>query len=287
MEFESRILSRFVYTTGEWKLVKILTGLLWLLTIARVTLVNKYAGQPFPEGICRLFNCAALIQTPIVYVLLLLAVLLVILYITERYMPVTLTGLALISIIVLTVERSHGISSRDELWSLLFIAQAIAYIRYSFTNTNFKQQIAVQNLAMFYSIQLIAAVYVTSGLTKLQTSGIQWIMDGPNIAAALYKINAQMHIEFGLSQTHSYLNSVMRFINNYPNITRTFFTLAILTELFALTMLLSRKWARKYGFLLLGLHIGIFVCTVIFIPVFIFCVVVYLIGLPKRLTSKL
>jgi hypothetical protein len=281
MPGEQSILKRFEYSHGEWLLVKILTGGLWLLVMARVALLNKYQGQPFPEGITRCFNCSVLVESPWSYIVMAVAAVLVVLYISEKYMLPALIGIALISVSVLSVERSHGVYSRDELWSMLFIAQAIAYARYTWAKNEFKQTTTPFNVAMFYSIQMIAAAYVMTGLTKVLTSGFDWVAHSPNIALQVNKIFQQLEIEFGWVSDNFYHRMVLSIIHDYPNFIRLLFVGAVAIELGAFLALFSRSAAKKYGYVLLLLHLGILMMVAIVIPVYIFCIMTYLIGWPK------
>lgn len=287
MQAEQRILSKFIYSQAEWVPVKIITGIYWLLVMARVVLFNNYYGQPFPEGISRLYDFSILIQKPYAYIILCIAAVLVLLYIMERYMIPVLLSISIISMAILSVERSHGVSSRDELCSLVFIAQAIAYIRYALANQEFRAVNKVYSIAIFYTIQVIAAAYTISAISKLQAAGIHWVTQSPNIVLALYKLKGQIAIEFGWPRAIAHIDSVINFITAHPLVTRILFSGAICIELFSFTAMLSRKHARCYGWLLIMLHIGIATVTIIFIPTFIIFVAVYMIGIPTKAITAL
>ncbi|MCW5906471.1 MAG: hypothetical protein KIS94_01310 [Chitinophagales bacterium] len=270
----------FEYTNEEWRLIKLFTGIIWLLEICRVLLLNNYTTAPYPEGIFRLADLSFIGISPVKYILVVIAVAGVIMYVAEKRMLAALLLLSLISLAVFTLERSNSVKSRSELLSLILLVQLAAYAKERF----FTKATTAHNTAMFYSIQMIAAAYVMSAISKLLTSGFDWIWQSQNFVVQITKISEQILIELQLDIS-SHTQWITGLLLAHPHVTHLFFAAALTVELFAFVACFSKTAAKRYGWALLALHLGMLLLIGIVIPVFVLLVLVYLLNISKPLLS--
>ena len=247
--------------------MKIVTGLFWVSEMARILFINRYSGNPYPEGITRLLDFSFLTSSPFNYILFAVLCGAVVLYVLEKKMLITLAALSFISVVVFTIERAQGVQSRSELLSMIFIAQFVAYL--------YKRDKEPHNTAIFFSVQMVAAAYTLSGITKLMTSGLDWVVNAQNSVLQITKIFGQLRIELGFAAGIGYSQWLTGVLLNHPHLAQFLFAVALAIELFAFVCLFSKTWARRYGLLLLALHIGMLFTVGIAIPVFVVMLLVY------------
>lgn len=270
----------FEYSENEWRLIKLFTGIIWLLEICRVLLLNNYTTAPYPEGIFRLADLSFISTSPFQYLLVVIAVAGVIMYVAEKRMIATLLLLSFTSLAVFTLERSNSVKSRSELLSLIFLVQLAAYIKTRF----FTKEETAHNTAVFYSIQMVAAAYVMSAISKLLNSGLDWILQSQNFVVQITKISEQIWIEFGLDISR-HTQWVTGVLLSHSHATHLFFAIALAVELLAFVACFSKTSARRYGWMLLALHLGMFLLIGIVIPVFVLLVLIYLLNISKPLLN--
>lgn len=269
----------FVYSRKGWAAMKVATGLFWLWEMWRVLFVNHYSGNPYPEGVSRLFDVSFLSVAPVSYVVFALAVAGVVFYFLEKQMAIALGIISAISVLVFTIERANGVQSRSELLSMIFIAQWVAYLVK-------RKEADVHNTAIFFSVQMVAAAYTMSGITKLMTSGLDWIVNPTNAVLQITKIFGQLNIELGFKAGIAYSKFTTGLLLHYPYLAQFLFAAALGIEVFAFTCVFSKPWARRYGLLLLALHIGMLFTVGIAIPVFVLMLLVYPLNVFGPLTPK-
>lgn len=248
--------------------MKVATGLFWLWEMWRVLFVNHYSGNPYPEGVSRLVDVSFLAVAPVSYVVFALALAATLFYLLEKKMVVALGLISAVSVAVFTIERANGVQSRSELLSMIFIAQWVAYLVK-------RKEADAHNTAIFFSVQMVAAAYTMSGITKLMTSGLDWIINPTNAVLQITKIFGQLNIELGFKAGIAYSKFTTGLLLHYPYLAQFLFAAALGIEVFAFTCIFSKQWARTYGLLLLALHIGMLFTVGIAIPVFVLMLLVY------------
>lgn len=285
MSRELKYFASFSYSDKEWAVTRAITSIFWLATMWRVILVYG-RGNPFPEGICRWFDCSALADGPLSWITLAVASLLALAYVRGNSPLIITASMACMSVVILSIERCHGVQAREELWSMILLGQTFAQVRHRLGNESFRQTVPEQNILMAYSVQMLTVAYVIAGITKLHTSGIDWVLNSPNVQLQVIKLAAQLKIEFGLEWPSAYADVVVLFIDRCPFLFRTLFALALLTELLAFIGMLSKRLSRLYGVMLLILHAGIMLVMFIIIPTFIVCIVAYMTPIPQWIASR-
>ena len=285
MSTELRYFASFSYSDKEWTVIRAITSIFWLATMWRVILVYG-DGNPFPEGICRWFDCSAFADGPLSWITLAVVSMLALAYVRGDSPLIITASMACMSVVILSIERCHGVQAREELWSMILLGQTAAQARYSLGSHYFRQTVPIQNILMAYSVQMLTVAYVTAGITKLQTSGFDWVLNSPNAQLQVIKLAAQLKIEFGLEWPSAYAHSVGLFIDRFPLIFQSLFAFALLTELLAFIGMLSKRLSRLYGVILLFLHAGIMLVMFIVIPTFIVCIVAYMTPIPQWIASR-
>lgn len=224
--------------------------------------LSKYHSQPFPVGVCTIFDCSMFCSGIPKWLFVGLLVSFAWLYIVEKAMLLSLVGLSICSIITLTLEESNGNPAENGIISLLFIAQLIAYILHWINTKRLLEQDRVQ-----FSIQIVAAVYVLSAVSKLSTSGSLWFMDdAPNFILEIYRVYNAKYAATGLIHYQETAGVVASFFLNHVLLLRILLFFALVIELFSFLMIINSSWAIVYGLLLLSLHLGIYLIIDVTFP---------------------
>lgn len=241
------------YSKQEWIAVKLIFILYWLKKVLGI--LFKYQTSPLPVGILKFLPMSVTVSNYRYYVIL-LSILLVVMYLTETKMVFTSLAIFLLSVLVFSFEESNGILNRFSVFSFIFFAQFIAYILL-YLNPKYK----VEKTCMQFSVQVIAAAYILSALSKLSTTGINWIFSGQNMALQVIKSFQYAHITTGEENLMVKGLNIANFILNYPNLINLFLLLTILLELNVWLACQSKKAAFIYGCLLLAMHFFIYLLT--------------------------
>ncbi len=280
MDALPKVLNRFQYTQKNWTYAKVLTIIVWLAFV-----LQELAGHhtaPTPVGICQCLNCNAIISAPYSYLIAGAAIILSLLYIWEKYMPITLCLLAITGMIVFSVAISDGSRPRFEILSMVLIVQLIAYVQYRLSGAKFKAATSARNVAMFYSIQIIASCYMISAIRKVQVSGLSWIVNAPNVAIKVIASFTARGLDFNMHGLIPLGQGIAGFVINHPLLIQFGFAGTFVIEFFALIATIGRKQARYYGFLLLLMHFFILLVMGIVIIPFVMLLVAYIINLPDK-----
>lgn len=286
--YTREILNNFFskYTNSEWFYIKLsLVITIWPGLIYKLFTLH---GQPYPVGVCRLFNCAAITVDPIRYIMAGLLLFLAIAYLMEKKMFWVTISIFCIVLILLTLQESNGQKGRSGLLSLFFLAQSLAYYL-SNRITGFD----LNKYRVQFCAQFIAGVYTLAGFSKVMTSGLSWIEDAPNIALQMIKSYRFEDVNLGGEVSSQNGLMLVNWVESYPFVIQFLLGTALLIELGAFVLLISKKWAFFYSFLLLSMHLGIYFMLHITFPtvteplVILFINPLYLLTLPiKRLFGK-
>jgi hypothetical protein len=258
------------YTTLGWKFKKITLMIFWLKLI--VNILFEYSSIPMPIGILSFLTANIFISFYLKSIFLIAAIIVSIFYVNEKQMVWATLFLFIISVLVFTIEESNGIFRRNELFSFVFFAQFFAYV------LNIKNiDSNIEKNRVQFSVQVIAVGYTLSAISKLNTSGINWVLDGRKMPLQIMKSFFYSYVNDG---NYFFIQKGIEMINNFNNnLYLIYFLLGIslLLELFALISIFNKKNALIYGFLLMFMHIGIHVVLDIsikgiYIPMIIFMI---------------
>lgn len=284
MDAELSVLQSFRYSFKEWRATKWAFMALFLLAFFIVS--NHYDSQPFPEGICQWFECVGVLKWPMSILYYGAVVLAAVMYLLERHMLLSTAVLTVGSILCFSIERSNGIYHREELFSLVLFMQTASYARYAMASHDFRKRTQPWNLAMFGSVAIISAAYVMAGVSKLMTSGLYWVIDSPKVVLKVMDSFEHKYIDNGWEPMLAHGQRMADLIQWSPLAVQIAFAFALIVELSAFLAVRSRKTAVKLGLLILLLHLGMFLLLHVKLVVFIYCVAVFLVGIPARLAGR-
>ena len=275
-----KVLAGFKYGTRSWAYARAITGIFWLIFI--VADINAPHPEACDIGLCHFLNCLFFATPPVSYVVIAIATLLTGMYIAEKKIALTTFLMALTGCIVFPIATANGNGMRMEVVTVVLIAQFIAYTQYQYSDLSFKNATRARNLAMFYSIQVIAACYVVAAISKLHITGIAWVAQAPNIAIRVIKASSSRALDYNMPVFKHSGQVVAAAITQHPFIIQTAFGLALAIEFFAFIALASRSFCRKYSYLILTMHLFILLMMNILIPAFVVMVIAYMVNLPQR-----
>jgi hypothetical protein len=234
------------YTTAEWMCTKILVAYYWLHVIMEASVDHERI--PYPSGIFSIINGSFLLSEYTVVIFFILGLILVILYLAERWMAVTTLCMFLLSLFLFSLEESSGVLNRSGLYTMIFLAQAIAYYR----NAPGLSRERVQ-----FPIQIIAAGYILAGISKLQNSGLHWITDSPLMSIQVLKGYTYAYFNTGNLKDLQQGIKNADFILAHKYIVETLCASSLFLELFAWLAVRNKATAFVYGLMLFAMHMGI------------------------------
>jgi hypothetical protein len=234
------------YTSPEWMAIKISTAVFWLM-ILHSSNINMEA-IPYPCGIFSVVNASFLASKYTLPVSSAFALLLAVLYIAEKRMAITTFLMFLLSLVLFTLEESNGILNRNSLYTMIFLAQAIAYYR---NGTRLNEE------RIQFPIQFIAGGYILAGLSKLKVSGLGWVSDAPLVSIQILK--GYCYNYFTTGDIKQLQRGMMQagFVLNHKLIIECMCGGSLFLELFAWIAVKNKLTAFVYGVLLTCMHIGI------------------------------
>lgn len=253
------------YSDQQWKWLKIPFIIFWFGTT--VVVLWKASDIVAPTSICKFFDCSVFLSLAVKIMILSIAFTAVISYILEKRMLLSTAVLSIISVLIFTLEDSQGIFNRNDILSGILIAQFLAYLVFRLK----KSQELLNKQRIFFSQQIIIAIYFLSGLSKIISSGFFWFTNPQGFAIQVQKSNMNKFIDY---HNESYIakGEVMTtFILSHPNLISSLLFLTLFIELgVVITLFINKKWMIFYGVLLLCLHIGIwFFMSIVITPIIV------------------
>lgn len=253
------------YQPQEWLFIKIPFISIFLLFIAKTILLSKPAN--YPLGFCKLIDCNIFLFKPVAIIILFIAIIFSILYLFEKVMLLSLTILFITSLLVFTISDSTGIFARTDVLTMVLFAQLIAYL-YAYFSKNAKTYLYKNRIQ--FPIQVIAAGYTLSALSKLINSGILWSFNYRGLAIQAKKAIGYKYLFDGSEVLLQKMETFPNFIISHPVLIIFILTLSVLFELFAGIAVFKKKYAFYWGLLLMCMHLGIyFFMNVMILPVII------------------
>lgn len=264
------------YTDLEWSFIKVILVITWI--ILDLLIINSFRTIPMPHGICKLFPCELFLNGYMKYALILVIILISVFYILEIKQTFTCLFLFIISTLLFTIEESNGILNRNSIFTFVFFAQFLAYLLHSYDSKTDLKKNRIQ-----FSVQVVAAGYTLSALSKLFNSGIFWIQDGKRITLQILKSYYSLYFDYGETKILDKGISMANFIENHTLLVYFLLGASLILELFALISIRSKKYALIYGLLLTFMHIGIYIVMDIAIVSIIFPMIIFMINPPYKI----
>jgi hypothetical protein len=252
------------YNDTEWTLIKVTLSLLWLDIIAHLSLNPDVV--LYPSGLCSYLNCNFFLVPHLPVITISVAVILSILYIAERWMRAVTLLMFLLSLLLFTLEESNGILMRCGLYTMVFLAQFIAYYR---RTPDLKME------RIQFPLQVVAAGYFLAGISKLRESGWAWISDSPQASIQIIKNYCGYYFDSGESAQLQRGVELSSFVLKHAVVVKTLFFFSLIFELSAWVSLRNKKTAFVFGLLLLSMHLGIYyfmhiLVVAVFYPMLVF-----------------
>ena len=242
------------YSNQRWNWLKVPFIIFWFITA--VIVLSEVSVIVQPTSVCKFIDCTFFTSFPVKLTICLIALVCVILYILEKKMLFVTGILSTLSVLIFTMEDSQGIYNRNDVLSGILIAQFVAYFVFSIVKSNE----LLNRQRIFFSQQMIIAIYFLAGLAKILSSGIFWFQNTERFALQVYKSNMNKYVDF---KNLSYLIKAERmsaFVLSYPTIIASFLFVTLLLELGVILMLFKvKEWMIYYGTLLLLMHLGIWI----------------------------
>lgn len=222
--------------------------------------------QLFPKGITHFVDLTFLANDIVAWVVMGLAIVAGAVYARGKLAIPCLAYMTVATIAVFTFAMSHTTKTRHDtnVVPLTLLGLLLGHLHYSIVartgdpTTRFGRRTAA-DLAVYYAMQMIAAMYVLSGITKLIKTGGEWIGDSYLVATQVVRTQHNMYysnlepegaLEFWLA--------VANFMVEHKTLTCALFGTALFLEVFAFLALLGRLPAMLLGVALIGFHLSVF-----------------------------
>ena len=174
----------------------------------------------------------------------------------------------LLSLLCFTLEESNGILNRSSLYTMVFLAQSIAY---------FRNHAELKTERVQFPVQIIAAGYMLAGISKLRETGLMWVAEAPQASLQIVKGYCAAYFNFGdISQLQKGI-TLAAFALHHALFVKILFGVSLFLELFAWVAVKNKTRTLVYGLLLTGMHMGIYyfmhiLIVAIFFPMLLFMV---------------
>lgn len=263
-------LNKNSYSKIEWTMMKSSFSLIWLLSFLLV--FSRYNYAPTPESIFKLLPGSFYLSYNAKIFLLSTNLLLIYFYIIEKHIWWSLLGLSLISLFTFSLEDSNSDFNRNTMITGIFFAQFFAY-----SIKNIYLDFDTEKYRIQFSVQLISISYTISAISKLNTSGLNWITDGLLMPLQIMKTNYFGFVNDGNIAHITNARLIINLLDKYSFGVMFILAFTLIIELFAVVSIINKKYAFVYGILLVFMHIGIYLVLDVaiggtYIPMLIFMV---------------
>ncbi|MFV0416515.1 MAG: hypothetical protein ACK5NG_09140 [Chthoniobacterales bacterium] len=249
-----------------WEMLFIRFVFAWLIYASLPGWVS-FTSQPKPDALANWIDFTFLSHTPIYNALWWLAVASLIFYVLGLFQVIGLSYLAALFISIGTLENSQGAAEHyRQLLTLAILAQAlVAWWQILWTADDSSEKvrrwwlldIKKERQLIHWTRIMIAGVYLTMAITKIDRSDGRWLWDTPNLSVQIIKTHANDFANTGVATDPFYLETLPKMIADNPNLSRIFFAPGLLLELFLFLGLISRSWSLFTGISAILLHRGI------------------------------
>ena len=271
---------------GIYEIILQRIALAWLCYRTLVVKRVGYEAYPVPVGAARFFDLVPLGSDSFFrgarpWVVALLAA-----YVVGLAPALVVTCLALLHVAKWTLRNSQGASLHEQQGlTMVLVFQAGVYlywgVAYGTANaTPWSVDPASDRTAVLLSQQAVLAVYFTSGLTKLATSRIGWIVYSPRIVLQIVKAGRQRFYD-GLDPTvMERSRSVVGFVLGHRFLCAAILTAGLMLELVSPAFMFGRTMNVVGGCLLIGFHVSIRLVMGLRFSEQMALVAIYLVNLP-------
>ena len=231
-----------------------------LLLYFEFKFATRFTDQPVPHGLAQWFDLTFFsdpVIAPFIHGGLVIALCL---YVLGTAMIPAVSTMLFVVVGAGTLDNSQGsIHHSQQIYGLVIIGQWLAYVlpwahRAAGRRFQLEPGFTLHDLAIHFTLEMIAAGYVVSACMKIVLSKGQWIWRLPNMAIQVLKTNQQQYYN-NLEPEHlEWATQISALIISYPNVTRIVVGSALFVELFAFLALINRRWAFFMGVALFCMH---------------------------------
>jgi hypothetical protein len=238
------------YMPKEWAYLRWCLATIWVTTL--LGHLYMYDDVPLSVGICQWISCDFFVGRAGKIMSVLAALVAISFYTVNKHMVAACFSLGILSALGFTIEESNGILNRGGMLTALFFAHGVAFL-VSGESEYHKSSVR----AVRYSVQIVVAAYWLASVSKLETSGLQWVSDGKFIPLQVMKSFSTHYFTFGNEgfMTRGEENVVELISNSLTTQAVLLFSLTL--EFMTPLAIIGRRWALIVGFLLVSMHVGI------------------------------
>jgi len=246
-----------------------------------------FSGQPVPNGLAELgidFTWAG--DPAVMGVLRLILVPVLALYVWGRLSWLTLPYMVILSLGVGTLKNSQGaISHVYQIVTLVLMVQCgwalyLGIRRAIGRPHHYRDGWTSAGMEVFVSQSAVAAIYLTTAVTKLVRSEGAWIWDLRRIGVDLEKTWSQDYYNKLTNEAPRWAESIRTLVTEHPLLAVVLFGPGIFAEFFAFLGLYGRRWALALGLLLVILHLGALYVMRLSFEQNIACLLIFFVNLP-------
>jgi hypothetical protein len=252
----------------EWHCLKLSLLFIWLG--AMPNMVHFNATSAFPAGLCKLYSFDPLFSPWLRPVLIATLLVVACLYFFEIKMMYTTFVMFLLSLIIISHKESSGILDRATLFSPIFGVQFLAYFRYNW-NTNFN----IKFYRVQYCVQIVAAMYVLSGISKLLASGPGWINGGELFPVQAVKNASFAYFTTGVAASLEQGYTMAYYALAHKHLVKLLLAGTLFLEVSCFIAAYNLRMRIIYGLSLALMHIGIYVFMDILIAVVVWPMIIF------------
>ncbi|MEY4659586.1 MAG: hypothetical protein RJB36_1352 [Bacteroidota bacterium] len=241
----------FTYSENEWFFMRFSLAITWMY-FAFPSLWNAVEVS-VPVGIASFIPLGIFLLVPVKIAVLFSASYFLGQYVYGTKQQLATLVISIISLLIFTMEESSGVFSRVSLLTLVWMVQFLAYVISANKPEDRHHRI------IHASLQMIVAAYLLSAYSKWSSSGWHWVSDAKNLDLQVLKGFYFHWADNGnLSQIHKG-NEMIQVVHQNQWLINLVLWFSLLLESFVFLMLWNRNATRIFGYMLVCMHIGIYV----------------------------
>lgn len=284
------------WSATELQIMRLGLGFVVIKTFSRMLIFRPSHGLRHPVGIARVVNLRLVASRSVVKWMQYGAYVAALCYAADRLVPFALAYLSVALIVEITYRSSDGsVDHGDHLLAAILTAQTLAVVVWNAAD-RWGWDLGVllgnsqQATAVWWSIQAIAAVYFTSGLSKLINTGGRWIGRSTRLLLAAYgRLETQRMTPKGSSGAGREAagirnaDALISALSNRLGLAECVFAAGLIIELASPIGLLGEAVLMVAGLGLIALHVGNQVMLRLPFPEYQLLVLIYFVNLPRLL----
>jgi len=248
-----------------------------------------FDSQPQPTGLAHYVDLTFLARPQVMLGLKVAFGLFSLGYIFGHVLALVLPLMTLIHVVVFTFNNSQGFTHHgNQIVSLILLAQSLvalfflAHRRIKHRPFPLRSGKSRDSYLIYYSQVVIAGVYLTSVVSKMDESKFQWLQNLPNISVQLVKTHRQEYYSNPLTAKVAPSAQVpaATWMSEHPIACRALLGCGLLLEALMFLSLANRGWALVLGLALIAMHQSIAWLMRLYFDLNVWAALIFLINLP-------